>query len=410
MPASRLADDQSMQVAIRRLSILALLVLGAVYVAWLGFGVQTTGDYPRLFAPSMGALLAGHFGAVFHLLPEDGAGGSVLLRAPGALLGKLLGGGQLAEFRFGALESVLALAGLGLWLARDMRPAGRPSVGRAAVVGLCVIVPALLDAIFFGHPEEPLGAALCVGAVLLADADRPVLAGVVLGLAVINKPWGLFAVAPALLAAPRGRIWIAAVAGAIAALWFATAFVVAPGHFVHSLSALSAVAHPQELWWPLAHLSAPPGVTPTYYLPAFITAHARELVLLLAAGLALPLARRPDRTTEDCLALLALVFLIRCLLDPNDHVYYHVPFVVALIAWEVRTRDAPVLALLTTGLLWVVFHTISGVSGLSVQFLAYLAVTLPLLVVIGRPALGLKAPDRRGSHGPSRLGALGCDP
>jgi hypothetical protein len=387
-----------MELSARRLVAPALVLLGAIYVAWLGFGVQSMGDYPAMFAPAMRALLAGHLGAFFHVLPEDGAGGSVLLRAPAAVLGKLLVGSQRAEFRFGALESSLALGTLGLWLARGMRAEGRPKVARAAVVGLCVIAPALLDAIFFGHPEEPLGAALCVGAVLIADADRPILAGVVLGLALINKPWGLFAVAPALLAAPRGRLRLAAVAGGIAAGWLATAYLVAPGQFAHSLSALSTVAHPPELWWPLAHLSAPPGVTPTYYLPVFITAHARELVVIVAAGLALALARRSDRTTDDCLALLALAFLVRCLLDPNDHVYYHVPFVVALIAWEARTRGAPVLALLTTGLLWLVFHTVSGVAGLDVQFVAYVAVTVPLAVVLLRPALGRAVP----AFGPGR--------
>jgi len=394
MPPSRRVDDQLMTDAMRRIAAPALVLAGAVYVAWQGFGVQTTGDYPWLFAPAMSALLAGHLGAFFHQLPGDGAGGSVLLRAPGALVGRALVGTRLGEFRFGALESMLALGGVGLWLARGMRAHGRPTVARAAVVGLCVIAPALLDAIFFGHPEEPLGAALCVSAVLLADADRPILAGVALGLAIINKPWGVFALAPTLLAAPRGRLRLAAVAGGIAVGWFGTAYLAAPAQFAHSLSALSPVAHPEELWWPLAHLSAPPGVTPTHYLPAFITAHARELVVLLAAGLALPLARRRGRTTEDCLALLALVFLVRCLLDPNDHVYYNVPFVIALIAWEARTRGAPVLALLTTGLLWLIFHTLSGVAGLDVQFVAYVAVTIPLAVVLIAPALGRAACGR----------------
>jgi hypothetical protein len=372
-----------------------------VYVAWLGFRVQSMGDYPRLFARSMEALLAGHVGVFFHQLPEDGAGGSVLLRAPGALLGKLLVGGRLAEFRFGALGSMLAVGGLGLWLARGMRAKGRPRVGRAAVVGLCVIAPALLDAIFFGHPEEPLGAALCVGAVLIAGSDRPVLAGVVLGLAIINKPWGVFAVPAVLLAAPGGRARIAGAAGMVAALWFAAAYLAAPGHFAHSLSALSPVAHPEELWWPLAHLSAPPGVTPSYYLPDLVNAHARELAVIVAVGLSLPLARRSDRTMEDCLALLALVFLVRCVLDPNDHVYYHVPFLIALVAWEARTRGAPVLALLTTGLLWLVFHTVSGMAGVNVQFAAYAAVTVPLIVVLLRPVLGRAAigpRDLKASH------------
>ena len=42
----------------------------------------------------------------------------------------------------------------------------------------------------YGHPEEPLGAALCIGAVLVAATSRSELAGALLGLAVINKPGG----------------------------------------------------------------------------------------------------------------------------------------------------------------------------------------------------------------------------
>lgn len=379
----------------RRLVGPALVLLSAIYVAWRGFGVQTTGDYPALFAPAMNALLGGHLGAFFHQLPLDGAGGSVLLRTPGALLGKLLGG-QLSTFRFGALESVLAVGGLGLGLAAGMRAAGRPVLSRAAVVGLCVIVPALLDAILFGHPEEPLGAALCVGAVLLADSDRPELAGVALGLAIVNKPWGLLAIAPTLLAARRGRARVALVAGGIAAAWFATAYAAAPAHFAASFSAgvQSAVAHPEALWWPLAHLIAPRGVAPYYALPGPVAAHGRELTVLIAALLWIPLARRRGRSADSCLALLALAFLLRCLLDPTDHIYYHVPFVIALIAWEARSRGAPVLTLLVTGLLWFVFHTVSGVAGLSVQFVAYLVVTLPVAAILLGPALGREAPAR----------------
>ena len=379
-----------MVVTARRLLAPALVLLGAVYVAWLGFGVQTMGDYPYWFAPAMKALLAGHAGAFFHLLPTDGAGGSVLLRAPGALVGKLLVGGQLAEFRFGALECLLVLGGLGLWLGRDMAARGQPAVARLGVVALSVAIPVLLDAILFGHPEEPLGAALCVAAVLLAGAGRSGPAGIALGLAAINKPWGVLALAPALLAAPggRARVRVAATAAAAAGAWYAATYVGAPGHFSASLSAISPVAHPEEVWWPLAHLVTQHGSTPYYALPAFVIDHGRQLAVLVAVSLSLGLARRRTRSTEDCLALLALAFLARCLLDPSDHIYYHVPFLVALLAWEARTRGAPVLALLATGLLWLVFHTISGVAGVNVQFAAYLAAMAPLAAVLGGAVLG----------------------
>ena len=73
----------------------------------------------------------------------------------------------------------------------------------------------------------------------------------------------------------------------------------------------------------------------------------------LIVALALPLSaawwfsRR--RTPDDVLALLALLFLLRCLLDPVDNAYYHVPFLLSLTgmggtraAWPAARVD-PVL-------------------------------------------------------------------
>jgi hypothetical protein len=377
-----------LRVAARRVVSLTLVAFGAVWVAWLGFHVQTGGDYPLTFAPPMNALLDGHLGAFFNLLPNDGAGGSVLLRAPGALLGKLLDGSEIATFRFGALECTLVSGALGLWLARGMRERGCSTAARAAVVALCVGVPAILDAILVGHPEEVLGAALSVAAVLLAADDRPTLSAVALGLAIINKPWALLAIAPTLLAAPSRRGRLGALAAAICAAWFGTAYFAAPGPFVHSLGGLSVVAHPQELWWPLAHLARDPSVTPGYYLPALITDHARELVVALMVPLSIPLARRRDRTASDCLALLALLLLLRCVLDPSNHVYYELPFVLALVAWEASRASAPLLSMLAIGLVWLVFGPISTYANQDVQWLAYMAAMVPFIALLARPALG----------------------
>jgi hypothetical protein len=164
-----------------------------------------------------------------------------------------------------------------------------------------------------------------------------------------------------------------------------------PAHFAHSLSGLSIVAHPQELWWPLARLRAPAGVTPAHFLPGPVTAHGRELAVALALGAAAMLARNRRRRPEDCIALLALGLLLRCLLDPSDHVYYHLPFVIALCAWEARTRGWPLLSLLATAGLYAAFNPISGSVGLTAQFATYLAVALPLLAALAGPALGFGA-------------------
>ena len=104
-------------------------------------------------------------------------GGSLVERAPFALLPGLWGGGQLAVYRMVALPCLLAAAVLGVWLVAQMRAAGRPTLWRAVALGVCVANPLTLRALELGHPEELLGGALCVAAVLLAARERPLWAG-----------------------------------------------------------------------------------------------------------------------------------------------------------------------------------------------------------------------------------------
>ena len=64
----------------------------------------------------------------------------------------------------------------------------------------------------------------------------------------------------------------------------------------------------------------------------------------------------PDRNRDDVLGVLALVFLLRCMLDPWDLVYYHLPLVVSLAAWEARRgRSLPVLAVVASAGAWLTF-------------------------------------------------------
>ena len=67
---------------------------------------------------------------------------------------------------------------------------------------------------------------------------------------------------------------------------------------------------------------------------------------------------RGRRGQSDALLLLALLLLLRCVLDTWDTVYYPIPFVLALLAWESlgERRRPAVLALSSTVLAWVSFH------------------------------------------------------
>ena len=331
----------------------------------------------------MNALLDGHLGSFFASLPTNGAGGSVLLRAPFALLGKGLAGDQLTIFRFGALACLLALGGLGLWLAQDMRRRGIALSSCLGLVALYTCVPVLLEAVYYGHPEEPLGAALAIAAVLMAGADRPALAGSLLGMAVINKPWGVLALGPVLLCAPDRRVRVLLPAGAILGSWLLAAGLIAPARLLLSIhgAETSIVAHPQNLWWPLAH------TVRLYPLPpAILSAHARQLAVALALITAAMLAVRARRSRapvglERCLALLAFGFALRCLLEPSPHDYYELPFVVALAAWEIRARGSVSLSLIAAILLALDFRRLEEATA-TVPFVLYLAVLLPICALL----------------------------
>src|SRR5207302_6766557 len=75
-------------------------------------------------------------------------------------------------------------------------------------------------------------------------------------------------------------------------------------------------------------------------------------------------ARKPSERMVDALLLLALVLLIRAALDPWDNLYYHVPFLFALVAYEARSGRMPILTVFYTLALNVV-ATVNGVPHMS---------------------------------------------
>ena len=89
---------------------------------------------------------------------------------------------------------------------------------------------------------------------------------------------------------------------------------------------------------------------------------------------------------HDALLALALVLLLRCMLDTWDTGYYMLPFLLALFAWEIcgESRRAPVLALVAVVLLWIALHKLSA-DGLSpdAQAAFFLLWSLPLSGVLG---------------------------
>jgi hypothetical protein len=367
-------------VGFRSLSWL-LALAGAALVLWLGSPAEDVywSDFNDEAWPAFARLLAGDLRGFLTLSPI-GYAGSMLLRAPfGAL-----GAGEVSVFRLGALPCLLALAALAVHLAG--RASGR---WRLLVLALAGASPLAWKAVWFGHPEELLTTALAVGAVVAALGGRATTAGALLGLAVATKQWAIVAVLPALLAAPRHHVVrLLATAAAAGAALLAPVLLADPAAFAAAQQGVASSARwfaAHQLWWPLG------GADQT--APGWLATGAKPLIVALTVPLAaLFVRRRAPRT--DALLLLALVLLARCALDPWNTIYYHLPFVVALLAWEVVDgRRIPLLSLAATGAVWASFETYGASEGVG-PWLAYMAWTVPLAAFLGRRLYGrAKAPE-----------------
>ena len=79
--------------------------------------------------------------------------------------------------------------------------------------------------------------------------------------------------------------------------------------------------------------------------------------------------------------LLAFLFALRCALDTWDTVYYPLPFIFALLAWEtLHRRRPPVLALAASVVVWLVFIVAPEHLSADAQAALFAAVALPTLV------------------------------
>lgn len=339
--------------------IAALLLLAMAAVAIdgsLGNGLLPAGDYfgvpnsgSDAAGMSIGLLARGNLHAFFLYQPVMGPV-SLLLRVPIAAAGFAGGWSEITIYRLGALAcfvlaAVLLIKPLKMMLERGLSPLWVAAL--AAAIALSPVVG--LKALLWGHPEEPLAGALCVFAVL-SVRRRPLLAGVMLGLAIATKQWALLAVIPALaVATPAGRRNLALAAVASAGVLLLPMLIGDPSRFLHQQlsggEGLSGVEQ-TSLWWPLHHLAYVSGVQGQLeIIPNWIDRLTHPLTLALALGLSVLFWRRSDRSPVDALGLVALLFLLRCWLDPLTISYHHGPYLIAVCCFSgLRRNRAPALA------------------------------------------------------------------
>jgi Glycosyltransferase family 87 len=388
-----------------------MAAVGCACVAWLSLYGFAWNDYDTEARPAFEALTQGHLLDFLHLAPAYG--GSLIERAPFALLPGLWGGGSLALYRMVTLPCLLAAAALGIYLVARMRREGRSNLAKAVALAVCVANPITLRAFELGHPEELLGGCICVAAVLLAGRNRPLLAGIVLGLAIANKEWALLAAGPVLLALPTGRrraVCLGA-ASVVAGAILAPLLLTSSGFLSKSAATAtppSEIFQPWQLWWFFGHHGALVhgafGVAKPGYRLAPSWAHLISHPLIPIAGLAIAAAlwlRKRRLDLSEAMLALALLLVLRCVLDSWDAVYYPLPFVLALLAWEVtgETKRPPVLALTTSVLVWLSFQWLPERVSPDAQGALFLAWSLPLIgwlsLRLFAPARAASAPDER---------------
>jgi hypothetical protein len=353
--------------------VLLAAAAAAALLVWAGaLEAAVEGDFKSESWPAYALLQGGDVDGFLAHVP--GYSTFVLIvGAPAALVADLLGGSEKATLRAVSLLPAFALAGLAAVLAGQARATGNRWW---PLIMFLACGPIALKAITYGHPEELLATAGAVGAVLAAVRGRVGVAGVLLVIAIAAKQWAVLAVAPVLLAAPRAHLRIAAAAA------LGTAAVLLVSHFTapvatSTLVSTGGILHAQSLWWPLA-----PGPSVNEYgsqalAPAWFGI-SHPLIVALSVPICLAWwLRGSSRVREDALLLLALLFLERCLLDPWNNVYYQLPLIVALLAWEVqRGERRPPLTMAVTLATWLSFAFFTRVGW--APFLVYAAWSIPL--------------------------------
>ena len=399
----------------KRFALMVAGLLLLVITVRAGLGAQDGLDYFDDASSAVDALARGDWHGFAVNQPLMGSF-SILLRAP--FVAPVYHADLTTVFIAGSVPCVLAAVALGLVLTRLVADAGASPAVQGLVAGLAVINPLTFRALHWGHPEEILTAVLCVGAVLAAMRERQGLAGVLLGLALASKQWAVLAILPTLLAAPSRRLLLAAAACAVAAVLTVPLLLLAPGEAADVAvsaggqgSSASASTTPWNVWWPLAGLTdlgEPFGER--YLLPGALARVSHPLIVALAVPLTFLLWRRPGRRPDDALLLLALLFLLRCVLDNWNNEYYHLPFVLALLTWEVhRTRSVPALTIAVMLAIGLTFYPEmerlyrESAPHARLWNAVYLGWALPLLAGLGlalyRPRFATRLAERQRARG-----------
>ncbi len=397
-------------VGVPRLSALAAGLLTTCAAAVASLSVQGSGDYQAHGAvsgdnagPSLLALAHGQLGTFASHQPLMGLS-SLIVRAPFVALGSAIGASGLTGYRLGALACLLPCALFLAWVIAERSSPGL-TAGATLAAALVLLAPVSGNALSSGHPEELLAAVAVVAATLAAMRGRSASAGVLLGLAIGTKQWAVIGVLPVLIAVPDRRRLVCAVTGATALLLLAPPVLANPHAFAGASRSLgdTHLVNAISGWWPVNSRPAdiPAGARLVGVLPGSLDKSSALAIgfvasVAIAMGLWRVAAARGVRT--DPLALLALLALLRCLIDPGPVEYYYAPLVIVLAIWEATVLERlPIVAVCTLAAVSLTFraagHLGAGeLNALSLGWAAILGGYLASRAVRARHAVDPAAP------------------
>jgi hypothetical protein len=119
-----------------------------------------------------------------------------------------------------------------------------------------------------------------------------------------------------------------------------------------------------------------------HVLPSALHPVPKLLIVLAPFPLALLLWRRRRVGLEDAMGLLALVLLLRCVLDPVSNGYYYAPFLFALAGYEsLRRRGPPLLTIAVAAAVWASFDLPSSRGAVTAAWVVW-AVPLTIFMFV----------------------------
>ena len=221
---------------------------------------------------------------------------------------------------------------------------GRRLVEPVALVVIATLAPVLAALVQYFHPQDLMAMGLALGGVAAMLRERWLLAGVLIGLAVVTQQYTLLILAAVFFAVPsRGR-WRLSAAVVLAVACIDVPFLIASsGRAIRAIADGSAPSFGGTVLWEL-HVPA---------IPLFVI--ARLVPIAVAATLGWYVARRSGGRMLDPVTMVSLIGTavgVRLVFEVNLWGYYFMALAVSLVLLEairghVRTYVVGWIAALT---------------------------------------------------------------